>query len=111
MAKDKDYIRMIHSSRWTELRRQVLTEHPLCEMCERDGYVAAAREVHHRTPVETAVTRADKERLMFNRGNLMALCHDCHVRIHTEMGRSGRKLTRERNAARTAADIARIFGD
>lgn len=99
MAKDKDYIRLIHSQRWTQLRRQVLTEHPLCRMCEAEGYVTAASEVHHITPVEYGVTRRDKERLMYDPANLTALCHDCHVKAHAAMGRSGKAATQRRTEA------------
>ena len=42
MSKDKDYIRLIHDRRWLRLRRQRLTLHPVCEMCEKEGRVTAA---------------------------------------------------------------------
>ena len=56
MSKDKDYIRLIHDRRWLRLRRQRLTLHPVCEMCEKEGRVTAAVEVHHIVPVETGLT-------------------------------------------------------
>ena len=52
MAKDKDYKRMIHTSRWLKLRRDKLSDYPLCERCEQMGKVTAATEVHHVHPVE-----------------------------------------------------------
>ena len=110
MAKDKDYKRLIHTTRWLRLRASVITDHPLCERCEREGIVTAATEVHHRVPVEHGMNPREKERLMFDRLNLVALCHGCHVKEHTEMGRSGKEATRRRNEAQTAAAIARFFG-
>lgn len=92
-----EYRRMIHTARWVELRREKLTECPLCERCAAEGYVTAATEVHHAVPVEDAVTRGDRERLMFDYSNLRSLCHRCHVLTHTELGRSGTELTRRRN--------------
>lgn len=111
MAKDKDYIKLIHTSRWLRLRRDILTAHPLCERCQAEGYVEAATEVHHRTPVEYGVTYAEKSRLMFDPQNLCALCHKCHVKTHTEMGRSGKEATRRRNAEQVEAIIVKFFND
>ena len=111
MAKDKDYIKLIHTARWLKLRRSILSAHPLCERCEAQGYITPATEVHHRRPVEHGLTYADKHRLMYDADNLCALCHDCHVRIHTEMGRSGKAATLRRNAEQVSAAIRKLFGD
>lgn len=97
MAKDQDYIRLIGTSRWRHLRKSILTSHPLCERCMKTGRISPATEVHHITPVETALSYAGKESLMYDPHNLMALCHDCHVLTHKEMGRSGKDARRKRN--------------
>lgn len=111
MAKDADYIRLIHTSRWLRLRKYVLSDHPLCERCESRGIITPAVEVHHRTPVEHGTNLREKETLMFDPGNLMALCRNCHVEIHVEMGRSGRERTKAANAAKTQSIISRFFGE
>lgn len=111
MAKDKDYVRLIHTMRWQRLRKRKLCSHPLCERCGSRGLVSAATEVHHRHPVEWAVNAAEKERLMFDPGNLEALCHRCHVETHTDMGRSGRERSRKVNAEQTAAIIRKFYGE
>lgn len=111
MAKDEDYRRMIHSERWRALRRQVLNAHPLCERCKAEGYVTAATEVHHVTPVEDGVSIADKERLMFDPYNLRALCRRCHTLTHTEIGMGGVRLSRRRNGEHISAAIRGLFGD
>lgn len=111
MAKDADYRRLIHTARWVKLRRQTLTEHPLCMRCLQEQYVTPATEVHHIHPVEYGINLAQKERLMFSPTNLVALCHRCHVRIHTELGRSGRAAQRRRNDEQVAAVRARFFED
>ena len=108
MAKDADYRRLINSSRWRKLRREVLTAHPLCELCEKEGFVAPACEVHHLIQLESAASLRDKERLMFNEANLEALCHDCHVRRHIALGRSGKAATRRLRASQRD-DFNRIF--
>ena len=111
MAKDNDYKRLIHSARWVKLRREILSRTPLCEMCKSDGRVTAATEVHHHRPVEYAVGYDEKCRLMFDPNNLRALCHDCHVKAHIEMGRSGKEATKRRTAEHVATTIRRFFGE
>lgn len=46
---------------------------------------------------------------MYDVKNLRALCHDCHVKEHTEMGRSGKEATRRRNAEQARAVIVKFF--
>ncbi len=96
MAKDKDYKRLIHTMHWQRLRHDKLSDCPLCERCKEQGHISAATEVHHVIPVETGLTKPEKERLMFDYTNLKALCHDCHVQIHTAMGRSGKAHAQRR---------------
>ena len=96
MAKDKDYIKLIHTTRWLRLRRDKLSDFPLCGRCEEEGRGAAATEVRHIIPVGGGLSRQEKERLMYDYTNLRALCHDCHVKTHTEMGRCGKEQARNR---------------
>lgn len=109
MAKDKDYVKLIHTERWLRLRRDKLTAQPLCERCQAAGIITPATEVHHVKPVEDAVTYREKVRLMYDYHNLQALCHDCHVRTHVEIGRSGKEAARRRNNEHVAAIIAKFF--
>lgn len=111
MAKDKDYIKLIHTPRWLRLRREILTAHPLCELCQADGYITPATEVHHVRPVEEAINYIGKRERMYDPSNLQALCHSCHVKVHTEMGRSGKEATRRRNAEQVAGVVKKFFGD
>lgn len=111
MAKDEYYNKLIHSNRWLRLRREVLTAHPLCQRCEAEGLITAATEVHHIRPVEEAIGRAEKWQRMYDVHNLQALCHPCHVKTHTELGRSGKEATRKRNTAQVRQVVSRFFGD
>lgn len=97
--------------RWLRLRKDVLDDHPLCQRCEAEGYVTAATEVHHVRPVEEGATLREKERLMFDRFNLRALCHACHVRTHTEMGRCGKAMTKRRVRAEVEDFRRRFLGE
>lgn len=48
---------------------------------------------------------------MYDPTNLRALCHDCHVRTHTELGRCGKEATKKRNEKQVADVVQRFFGD
>lgn len=109
MAKDKDYQQLIHTERWLKLRRDKLTAQPLCERCQQEDRITPATEVHHVVPVEDGLTRAAKVWLMYDPHNLRALCHDCHVKTHTELGRCGKEATKRRNAAQLAAVKKKFF--
>lgn len=110
MAKDKDYIKLIHTMRWLLLRRDTITKHPFCQQCQEEGYITPTSEVHHIAPVESAVTYREKVRLMYDSSNLRALCHACHVNIHTQMGRSGKEATRKRNDENVKKIVKKFFG-
>ena len=111
MAKDKDYIKLIHTSRWLKLRALKLKKNPLCERCMDEGRISAACEVHHVEPVERALSLREKEQLMFDYHNLRSLCHDCHVKTHTEMGKSGKVQARSRAQAQLDRFRMRLLGD
>lgn len=109
MAKDMEYQQLIHAGKWLRLRKLILTRTPLCQRCLAEGRTTAATEVHHIRPVEEAIAFNDKLQRMYDQTNLRALCHDCHVRTHTELGRSGRKATKKRNEKQVKQVIKRFF--
>lgn len=111
MAKDREYQRLINTGKWLKLRRAVLTAHPICQKCEAEGRLRAATEVHHVRPVEEAFTHAERVQRMYDVHNLRALCHECHVSTHTELGRSGKEATQQRNAEHVAEINRRFFGE
>lgn len=111
MAKDKEYQKLIHTTRWLQLRRQVLTAQPLCQACKEAGIITPATEVHHIRPVEEAIGERERRQRMYDPHNLRALCHACHVKVHTELGRSGKAATRKRNETQVAHVLKRFFGD
>lgn len=58
--------------RWTLLRREVLIEHPLCNMCG----LAASTICDHVIPARVYAA-ADPERF-YDRKNLQGICKPCH---------------------------------
>lgn len=87
MSRDPRCQKLYNSKRWKLLRRAYLQQHPLCERCQREGFVRAAVDVHHKTPIESAKTEQEMEYLAYNIGgnNLEALCIPCHIKTHQEM--------------------------
>ena len=63
---------------WSRIRNRYAAEHPLCEMCLKEGRVTVMDEVHHILPVSKGGTH--------DKSNLMSLCHSCHNKIHLQMG-------------------------
>ena len=63
-------------SRWRKLSLTKRAANPLCEDCERDGYVKAASEVHHDVPVSVDPSKK------YEWANLVSLCSACHRKRH-----------------------------
>ena len=98
--KHRYYVSLLNSQEWqgvSGLRARTLRAHPLCQLCEKEGIVASAVDVHHLKPVEgvggrytegdvlpESVKEAMRQRC-FDPDNVIALCIPCHIRIHKEM--------------------------
>lgn len=108
---DKIYREFITSTKWQRLRRQKINANPLCEMCQREGIVKAAQEVHHKTPVESAPARTDQELLMFSLDNLQSLCRECHKKVHEVLGKNTKEERAKRNESETKSAIEALYGD
>ncbi len=63
-----------YSCRWTKVRLRYLKAHPLCVHCQGRGIVMPATEVDHITP------HRGNDRLLWDEGNMQALCKQCHSR-------------------------------
>ena len=96
----KLYVKLMNSKQWRVLRNQHLTEHPLCERCKQQGYIVAARCVHHITPVESGRTDAECEQLAFSSANLQSLCYQCHADIHKAERSHSKEAHKERERQR-----------
>lgn len=60
--------------KWTQFRRAYLREHPLCVVCESNGWYTPATEIHHIKMLRDGGDKYDPD-------NLMPLCHNCHSKI------------------------------
>ena len=103
MSRDKNYQRLLNSKRWKQLRAWKLERNPLCELCEAEGKVSAAVDVHHIDPIEGSMSLQEMEARCFNPNNLQCLCIPCHRKVHTQM----RSNTKEGHQQRQADEVAR----
>jgi 5-methylcytosine-specific restriction protein A len=66
--------------RWKKLRALKKKNNPLCELCLAAGRVRQMTEVHHIIPID--ISNPDED-LIYDYGNLMSLCTECHQIIHS----------------------------
>lgn len=67
------------SPRWVKLSKWYLSQHPICEQCERSPAILT----HHKKPIRKdggAIT--DDNELLWGESNLEAVCHQCHEEKH-----------------------------
>ena len=65
--------RKLYGRKWEHIRDRYVAKHPLCELCEAEGRLTPAAEVHHILPLADGGDNSD--------ANLQALCKPCHSRI------------------------------
>lgn len=63
-----------NKKRWLKLKSEILYKIGKCEICRSDRYL----EVHHILP------RSSYPELSMDKENLMVLCEDCHIKIHSK---------------------------
>ena len=100
MSRSRDYQKLLNSKRWKTLRAWKLQQNPLCELCEAEGYIRSAVDVHHKVPVESARTPEEMSRLCFNPNNLQALCISCHANVHRQARSHSRQAHKQRERDR-----------
>ena len=85
--------------RWRRFRNWYLAQHPLCEMCEREGRQTIATMVDHVTEIKDGGALTDEE-------NAQSLCSKCHA-MKTSMTKNHRKLTENnRRGSRTHTNLS-----
>lgn len=69
------------TKRWKLLRKSYLLKHPLCEICLAKGIIEPAVDIHHK---DSFLNYYGDRRIeaAFNPSNLMALCKQCHSKLH-----------------------------
>lgn len=111
MSKNRLYIRLINSKRWRDCRERQLRQQPLCEVCNKEGRIRLAEEVHHITPIESMSDAISMERLAYDPDNLMSVCRECHHKIHADLMTHSKKAVRENNKRKTDQFFKRYFDE
>jgi len=76
LAKRKDAVKRGYNKTWERLRAWYLAGNPLCDICNAEGRITIANEVHHKIKIK------DRPDLRLDTDNLQALCKPCHSRHH-----------------------------
>lgn len=80
---------LYNSSKWQKLRNAILMDEPLCQNCLANGKTSLATCVHHKHIISSVENELDMQGLAFDPFNCLALCEECHTKMHT--------LARQRN--------------
>lgn len=72
--------RFYDSKAWRRCRQVYLSEHPVCERCQKAGRVSVAVHVHHKK--ELTADNYKDPMIALNPDNLEALCFECHQKEH-----------------------------
>ena len=103
MSRDPRYQRLLNSKRWQMVKAIVWKRaNGCCEMCMKEGIVTGSLtkqlDCHHIVPVESGRTVQEMERLCYDVNNIMLVCQDCHIKIHTEAKSHTKEKVKENKA-------------
>ena len=85
------------SSQWKRLRERHITQHPLCQRCERSGRVVEGRDVDHIIEIEDGGSKTDPD-------NLQTMCVSCHRKKTAEEKRK-REQKKSQNGFKSLSDF------
>ena len=78
--------RFYKSAAWKRCRASYLVSvGSLCERCLTKGMIVPATQVHHK--IKLTPENINRPEIALNWSNLVALCKDCHLKIHRKKKR------------------------
>lgn len=83
----KPWAHLYSTATWKAIRRQQLSEHPLCLMCQEEGRIRAASICDHIEPHKG-------DEVKFYAGPFQSLCKPHHDSDKQMLEKSGRRRTR-----------------
>ena len=72
-----DRQKVYNTTAWKNIRASHIMQHPLCELCLKEDKVKPTEDIHH---ILGILKYPD---LAYNTDNLLALCKECHSKIHS----------------------------
>ena len=73
------------SNQWKTLRNIYYSNHPICEVCEKEGIITPAEHVHHYKKFSSGLNEEARWNLLLNYNNLISLCKTHHEIAHKYM--------------------------
>lgn len=77
------WVKWYKTASWRKIRKTVLSRHPICEMCKKNGIITASNVADHKIP-----HRGDMKKF-FDLSNLWGLCDSCHSSTKQRIEKSG----------------------
>lgn len=78
----KPFQRFYYTQAWRKCRDAfVKSKGGLCELCLSRGIYKPIEEVHHK--IHLNADNINDPNITLNWDNLMGLCHDCHMEVHS----------------------------
>lgn len=82
-ARRKQRQSLYQLKQWRELSKWYRMEHPICEVCERDGRLTPTDHIHHiLSPFDWGLCKQEIMVRLLDPENLMAVCQECHQKLH-----------------------------
>ncbi len=75
-------MKVYNDRRWKTLRDEHMRAHPLCEICEMQGQIRPAQEVHHVNSFQNGGNKEERDLLAFQPNELLSLCKFHHRECH-----------------------------
>ena len=86
----KQEVNYYNVPRWEKLREFYIVKHPVCEICEEDGWSIMAQEVHHILPIKAVSDPEEQRKRAYDEGNLLSVCKVCHRWLHELLKKDSR---------------------
>lgn len=74
--------------RWRELRAYKLALTPFCQLCDAEGKITMATQVHHKDSPFNYIDENERVSKAYDLYNLESICAECHGRLHQREGRT-----------------------
>ena len=81
--KSKLRAKLYSDTQYRKIRDWYYQCNPLCEMCLKDNKTVPAMDIHHKiSPFQGDMTMEERYHLLRDENNFIALCRECHEKIH-----------------------------
>ena len=90
-GQQAEIAKIYNSSIWQKLRKTYMAAHPICEVCQLEGIIKPAVEIHHIREISNGTSIEQMQDIAYDYNNLQALCVECHHKIHTNRHREKRQ--------------------